>query len=95
MKHLFATSFLLFALSAPIKGQNQPKELKTYLIEREIPGAGELTSDQLRDISQQSCAVIKNIGPQIEWLHSYVTDDKVYCIYRAANEKLIHEHAEK
>ena len=61
-------------------------DLKTYLIEREIPGAGELTADQLKGISQQSCIVIKNIGPQIEWLHSYVTDNKVYCIYKAEND---------
>ncbi len=70
-------------------------ELKTYLIEREIPGAGELTAEQLKGISQKSCSVLIEMGPEIEWVHSYVTDNKVYCLYRAANEELIREHAEK
>ena len=70
-------------------------ELQTYLIEREIPGAGELTADQLKGISQKSCEVLNQMGPEIEWVHSYVTDNKVYCLYRAANEELIREHAQK
>ncbi|MGB5237202.1 MAG: DUF4242 domain-containing protein [Flavobacteriaceae bacterium] len=70
-------------------------ELKTYLIEREIPDAGILSPEELRGISQKSCSVIKDMGPQIQWIHSYVTDDKVYCIYKAENEALIREHAEK
>lgn len=64
-----------------------------YVIERDLPGAGNLTSDQLQAISQKSCGVLKNLGPQIQWVHSYVTQDKVYCIYIAPNEKLIREHA--
>lgn len=64
-----------------------------YLIEREIPGAGQLTPEQLRGISQTSCGVLSNLGPQIQWLHSYVTGDKVYCIYIAPNEELVREHA--
>ncbi len=70
-------------------------ELKTYLIEREIPEAGKLNADQLKGISQKSCTVLKEMGPTIEWVHSYVAENKVYCIYRAANEDLVREHAEK
>lgn len=70
-------------------------EMKTYLIEREIPGAGKLTAEQLKGISQTSCGVLKEMGPKIEWLHSYVTGDKIYCIYKAENEELIREHAKK
>jgi Protein of unknown function (DUF4242) len=64
-----------------------------YVIEREIPGAGKLTPEQLRGISQKSCGVLKNLGPQIQWLQSYVTDDKVYCVYIAPDEQTIREHA--
>ena len=64
-----------------------------YVIERELPGAGKLTPEQLQGVSQKSCGVLKNLGPQIQWVHSYVTDDKIYCIYNAPNEKLIREHA--
>lgn len=64
-----------------------------YVIEREIPGAGKLTAEQLQGISQKSCAVLSNLGPQIQWVHSYVTDDKVYCVYIAANEAIVREHA--
>ena len=64
-----------------------------YVIEREIPGAGKLSRDQLHAISQKSCSVLNQLGPQIQWLESYVTDDKVYCIYRAPNEQLIREHS--
>lgn len=64
-----------------------------YVIEREIPGAGKLSAKELQAISQKSCAVLSTMGPQIQWLQSYVTDDKVYCLYIAANEQLIREHA--
>ena len=64
-----------------------------YVIEREIPGAGKLTGDQVRGISQKSCSVLKNLGPEIQWVESYVTDDKVYCVYIAPNEQLVREHA--
>lgn len=70
-------------------------EMKTYVIEREIPGAGKLTPEQLKAISQTSCKVLKEMGPQIEWIHSYVTGDKIFCIYKAENEELIREHAKK
>lgn len=66
-----------------------------YVIEREIPGAGKLGSDQLQAISQKSCGVLKNLGPQIQWVESYVTDDKVYCVYIAPNEALVREHAKQ
>lgn len=64
-----------------------------YVIERELPGAGNLSSDQLRGISQKSCGVLNSLGPQIQWIHSYVTGDKIYCIYRAPNEEMVREHA--
>lgn len=64
-----------------------------YIIEREIAGAGKLTSDQLQGISQKSCGVLKQLGPQIQWLESYVTDDKVYCVYIAPDEATVREHA--
>ena len=64
-----------------------------YVIERDIPGAGNLSADDLRGISQKSCAVLDELGPQIEWHHSYVTGDKVYCVYSAPSEALILEHA--
>ncbi|MEP3210048.1 MAG: DUF4242 domain-containing protein [Maribacter sp.] len=69
--------------------------MKTYVIERNIPGAGDLTAEQLKGISQTSCAVLKEMGPKIEWQHSYVTGDKVYCVYKAENKSLIEEHAKK
>lgn len=66
-----------------------------YLIEREIPGAGSLSAEQLRGISRQSCGVLGSLGPQIQWVHSYVTGDKIYCVYIAENEALVREHAAK
>lgn len=64
-----------------------------YVIEREIPGAGNIPADQLKAISQTSCGVLKNLGPQIQWLHSYVTNNKIYCVYIAPNEAMVREHA--
>ncbi|WP_210519304.1 DUF4242 domain-containing protein [Hymenobacter terricola] len=64
-----------------------------YVIEREIPGAGSLTPEQLKAISQTSCGVLNNMGPEIQWDHSYVTADKIYCVYNAANEEMVREHA--
>src|SRR5580698_2336055 len=66
-----------------------------FVIEREIPGAGKLTPDQLHAISQKSCSVIEAIGPRIQWLQSYVTDNKIYCIYIAADEATVREHAKQ
>ena len=64
-----------------------------YLIEREIPGAGSLTKEQLQGISQKSCGVLREMGTDIQWLESYVTGDKVYCVYIAPNEDMVREHA--
>ena len=64
-----------------------------FVIEREIPGAGNLSPQELQSISQTSCGVLRQMGPQIQWVHSYVTDDKVYCVYIAPNEQTIREHA--
>ncbi len=64
-----------------------------YVIEREIPGAGKLNAEQLKGISQVSCGVLSKLGSQIQWIHSYVTDDKIYCVYLAPNEEMIKEHA--
>src|SRR5450755_1306574 len=69
--------------------------MKTYLIERDIPGAGKLTPEQLKSTSQKSCSVIKEMGPDIQWIQSYVTADKIFCVYKAENEELIREHAKK
>ena len=66
-----------------------------YVIEREIPGAGSLTPDQLVAISQKSCSVLRNLGPQIQWLESFVTPDKIYCVYIAPNEAMVREHAKQ
>jgi hypothetical protein len=66
-----------------------------YLIERNIPGAGNLTPADLKAISQKSCSVLNHMGPQIQWIHSYVTGDQVYCIYRAPNEAMVREHAKQ
>ncbi len=64
-----------------------------FVIEREIPGAGKLTQEQLKGISQTSCGVLQKMGPAIQWVHSYVTDDKIYCVYIAPDEATVREHA--
>lgn len=64
-----------------------------YIIEREIPGAGNLTTEELQGISQKSCNVLRGMGPEIQWVQSYVTGDKVYCVYIAPNEEMVREHA--
>ena len=66
-----------------------------YVIEREIPGAGKLSPQELKAISQKSCGVLSKLGPQIQWVQSYVTGDKIYCIYVAPNEEMVREHAEQ
>ena len=65
-----------------------------FVIEREMPGAGRLSAEQLQGASQGSCSVLRQLGPEIQWVHSYVTDDKIYCVYRAPSEELIRQHAE-
>jgi cell division inhibitor SulA len=66
-----------------------------YVIERELPGAGKLSPAQLQGISQKSCGVLQNLGPQIQWVTSYVTDDKIYCVYIAPNAEMVREHAKQ
>ena len=66
-----------------------------YVIEREIPGAGKLSAEQLKSISQTSCGVLRKMGTEIQWLHSYVTTDKIYCVYIAPNEEMVREHAKQ
>ena len=65
-----------------------------FVIERDMPGVGSLGPDDLKGASQGSCTVLKALGPEIQWVHSYVTDDKIYCVYRAPSEALIRQHAE-
>ena len=64
-----------------------------YVIEREIPGAGKLTAAELQGISAKSCGVLRDLGPAIQWVESYVTDDKIYCVYIAKKKKMVREHA--
>ena len=66
-----------------------------YVIEREIPGAGQLTEEQIREVSLKSLQTLQDLGPQIRWLHSYVTDEKIYCVYFAPDEELIREHGRR
>jgi len=95
---LLAAGFASFGQKAnsagDTKATNEPV-LKSFLIEREIPNAGKLTADELKSISQTSCSVLKEMGPKIQWVHSYVTGNKIYCIYKAENAELIKEHAKK
>ncbi|HVX65752.1 MAG TPA: DUF4242 domain-containing protein [Bryobacteraceae bacterium] len=66
-----------------------------FVIERDIPGVGKLSLDELRNVSQKSCSVLRELGPQVQWIHSYVTDDKMYCIYLAPDEAAVREHARR
>lgn len=66
-----------------------------YVIERDIPGAGKLSADELKAVSQKSCGVLRNLGPQIQWVQSFVTADKIYCVYIAPNEAMVLEHAKQ
>jgi hypothetical protein len=71
----------------------QERSVPKYVIEREIPNSGKLTQQELRAISQKSCGVLQKLGPQIQWVESFVTDDKIYCVYIAPNEEMVREHA--
>ncbi len=73
--------------------KDQVNVMPKFVIEREVPGAGDLTDAQLRELAQKSVGVLEGMGPEIQWLHSYVTGDKVYCVYLAADEAMIREHA--
>jgi hypothetical protein len=76
---------------ASVKEAAMPK----YVIERELPGAGQLTPQELKGMSQKSCQVLRNLGPEIQWVQSFVTDDKIYCVYVAPNADMIHAHAQR
>jgi hypothetical protein len=75
--------------------QGERRYMPKFVIEREIPGAGAFSPEQLQAISQTSCGVLRTMGPEIQWIHSYVTADKIYCVYFADNEELVKEHAKK
>ena len=78
-----------------LASMNYDNAMPKFVIEREIPGAGNLSDVQLREVSQKSLSVLKSMGPSIQWLHSYVTGDKVYCIYLSPDEATIQEHARR
>ena len=77
------------------KEKTMTSRMNTYVIEREIPNAGQLNAEDLQGISQKSCSVLKELGPGIEWVHSYVTDTKIFCNYKAENEEILRTHAAK
>ncbi len=66
-----------------------------YVIERSLPGAGDLSAEQLQGIAQKSCGILSELGPQIQWVHSYVTQDKIYCVYIAPNDEMVRQHAQQ
>lgn len=78
-----------------VKPETLPAGQHMYVIERVIPGAGKLTAAELKGIAQTSCGVLTKMGSKIQWLHSYVTGDKIYCIYTASNEEMVREHAKQ
>ena len=95
---LLPTLGLMFAGSAalaqePLKPSALPSGQNMYVIERDMPGLGKLTAEELKAASQKSCQVLKNLGPQVTWQYSYVTGDKMYCVYLAPNENVVREHA--
>ena len=91
---LLLTTVTAFAQNSNVT-QTSNKTMKTYVIERDIPGAGQFTPAKLKAISQTSCTVLTEMGPSIQWLHSYVTADKIFCVYKAENIELIKEHAKR
>jgi hypothetical protein len=106
MKKIFSISLIFLTLNffcindataqaRPAIAGNTTTALKTYLIERDIPGAGQLTAVDLKSIAQKSCAALKELGPDISWVESFVTANKIFCVYRATNEGLVREHAKK
>jgi hypothetical protein len=90
---LIATGLML-AKEQP-KPESLPAGQNMYVIERDMPGLGKLTPAELKAASQKSCSVLRNLGPQVTWLHSYVTGDKMYCVYLAPNEEMVREHAKE
>jgi hypothetical protein len=95
MVTLLFTGFTCMAQNAVVTNNLNKNEMHTYVIERNIPGAGQFSPEKLKAISQTSCTVLKEMGPEIQWIHSYVTEDKIFCVYKAENIELIKEHAKK
>jgi len=89
------TAYTQTASVSKTKNAKSMKTMNTYVIEREIPNAGNLTATDLQGIAQKSCSVLKELGPDIEWVQSYVTDNKIFCIYKAENEDILRTHAMK
>lgn len=92
---LSSAAFAQTATTSKTKKGMETKTMNTYVIEREIPDAGNLQAADLQGISKTSCSVLKELGPDIQWLHSYVTDNKIFCVYKAENEEILKEHAKK
>lgn len=104
MRTIIKTGIVVFTflliITSVVKAQTEntkQKEttMKTYVIEREMPGVGNLSAIELKTASQTSCTVLTEMGPKIQWLHSYVTGNKIYCVYKAESEEQIREHAKK
>lgn len=99
LRHNLLIALFLFAgyasMAQSTAATNTEPVMKTYLIERDIPNAGNFTAAELKGISQKSCPVLTEMGPKIQWLQSYVTGNKIYCIYKAENEALLKEHGKK
>ncbi|HTQ66695.1 MAG TPA: DUF4242 domain-containing protein [Puia sp.] len=83
------------AMTGDTKSGGSSATMKTYVIERNIPGAGQFSAEKLKDISKTSCTVLKEMGPKIQWIHSYVTEDKIFCVYKAESIELLKEHAKR
>ncbi len=97
---MLLTGFTCMAQSTSVPNNEKNKketqtEMKTYVIERNIPGAGQFTPEKLKSISQTSCTVLKEMGSGIQWINSYVTDNKIFCVYKAENIEMIKEHAKR
>jgi hypothetical protein len=96
----FHSHFRTMAHRGPIVGparcprNDEENPMPKFVIEREIPGAGKLSPAELKAVSQKSCGVLSNLGPAVQWVHSYVTADRIYCVYQAADESLVRRHAE-
>src|SRR6202021_3158643 len=89
------TGFVCLAQTASVAEKTNDKTMKTFVIERNIPGAGQFSPEKLKSISITSCSVLKEMGPGIQWLQSYVTPEKIFCVYKAENIEMIREHAKK
>ena len=97
-RYFLMASLLMAGLSTfaqPSNESSKSETMKTYLIKRVIPGADQFTAADLKGISQTSCGVLDEMGPKIKWIHSYVVEDHIYCVYQAENEELIREHGAK